>query len=278
MSRRAGTVAALALGGVLVEALTEPRRLRVREVEQRLAGWPVALDGLRVTLFSDVHVGAPAMPVSRVARLVERVRDTRPDLVLMLGDHIADVRGGRPAGPAEVAAALAPLGRLAPHAGVLGNHDWYHGGTRVRRALENHGLCVLEEQSVRVRLRGHDLWLAGVGDVWERGADPGAALREVPEGAPTILLSHNPDAVLEVPSWVALTVAGHTHGGQVRLLGRPTHRISPVTGNALVRGRYDVPGPGGVRPLYVTPGLGCSELPVRLAQLPELTVLVLRSA
>lgn len=274
---RLALLAAAAVAGVLADGLTEPMRLRVRERTEVLAHWPASLDGVRVTLFSDVHVGAPAMPVARVARIVEEVRRTNPDLVLMLGDHIADVRGGRTAHPAEVAEVLGPLAGIAPHAGVLGNHDWYHGGRRVRRALEAVGLCVLEEQAVSVRVRDQDVWLAGVGDVWERGADPARALADVPTGAPTILLSHNPDAVLDVPAWVALTVAGHTHGGQVRFRGKPVHQVSPVTGNALIRGRYDVAGPEGPRALHVTPGLGCSELPVRFGQLPELTVLTLRA-
>jgi uncharacterized protein len=144
----------------------------------------------------------------------------------------------------------------------------------VRAALERSGFTVLEESATRVTVRGQDVWLAGVGDLWERRPDVAAALAGVPAEAPTLLLSHNPDCVLDVPPWVALTVAGHTHAGQISLFGRPCYEISPFTGNAFVRGRYDVSlAEGGVRPLYVCPGIGTSLVPWRLGVVPELTVL-----
>jgi uncharacterized protein len=226
--------------------------------------------------------------LAQVRRVAARITGLRPDLVLLLGDYFADVRGGEHLDPYAVADALAPIVDVAPHAAVLGNHDWYAGGHRVRAALERARFTVLEESATTVRLRGRDVWLAGVGDLWERRPDVSAALSGVPEDAPTVLLSHNPDCVLDVPPWVALTVAGHTHAGQVSLFGRPCYEISPFTGNRFVRGAYDVPvgpdvpaptegSPDQVRPLYVCPGIGTSLVPWRLGVVPEVTVLELRA-
>ena len=153
--------------------------------------------------------------------------------------------------------------------GVLGNHDWYAGGHRVRRALEDVGLPVLEESAVPV-LDGR-LWVAGVGDLWERDPDVGRALRGVPEGAATLLLTHNPDVVVDVPAHVPLVLAGHTHGGQIRLLGRGVHRLSERSGNRWSHGWYPR------ERMYVTAGVGTSTLPLRTV-VPEVPVLVLSPA
>ncbi len=263
----AGTAAgaALALGATVVT----PRRLRVPDVPLAVPGWPRSLDGLRIAVVGDLHAGSPWTGLARVHEIVQRVRAARPDLVVLLGDHVADVMLGRELPPEPVALALAALRDSAPVIGVLGNHDWYAGGHRVRRAFQAAGLPVLEESAVPV-LDGR-LWVAGVGDLWERSPDVGAALAGVPEGAPTLLLTHNPDVVLDVPASVPLVLAGHTHGGQVRLLGLGVHRTSQRTGNRFSAGWYPR------ERLYVTPGIGTSTLPVRTV-VPEVPVLVVRPA
>lgn len=275
---RAGRIAwaaLAALGLVGFEAgLVGPRRLVTREVDLSLPAWPPALDGVRVALVADLHAGAPGVSLETVARVVRRTAEAAPDVVLLLGDYLADVPGGRWVGPAAVAAALAPLVEVAPVAAVLGNHDWYAGGYRVWAALRDAGIPVLENSALQVAVRGRPLWLAGVGDLWERRPDVADALGEVPMGAATLVLTHNPDCVVDVPEWVALTVAGHTHGGQIAVLGRPLHVVSPFSKNRFVRGGYQVGG----RRLYVSSGIGTSSVPARLGVVPELTVLRLHPA
>jgi predicted MPP superfamily phosphohydrolase len=168
-----------------------------------------------------------------------------------------------------VAAALAGLREVAPVIGVLGNHDWDHDGESVRAAFEAAGLPVLEESAVPV-LDGR-LWVAGVGDLWRRKPSVPTALAGVPEGATVLLLTHNPDVVVKVPASVPLVLAGHTHGGQVRLFGRVLHTISKRSGNRWSHGWY------ADDRLYVTPGIGTSKYPVRNV-VPEVPVLVLSPA
>jgi len=262
-----GAVAAAALGSTVVgSTVVVPRRLRVPEVPLTLPGWPAHLDGLRVAVVGDLHAGCPSVDLARVHAVVERIGAARPDLVLLLGDHLADVIGGRHLEIDDVAAALAGLTRIAPVVGVLGNHDWYAGGHRVRRALEAVGLPVLEESALAV-LEGR-LWVAGVGDLWERAPSVPAALAGVPAGAPVILLTHNPDVVVDVPAWVPLVLAGHTHGGQIRVLGRGVHKVSERSANRWSHGWYPTDR------LYVTPGIGSSLIPLRTVA-PEVPLLVL---
>jgi predicted MPP superfamily phosphohydrolase len=263
-------VAALGLGALVLDlTVLTPRRLRVHDVPLAVPGWPAELDGLRIAVVGDVHAGSPWFTLDRVRDVVERVVDARPDLVLLLGDHMVDVTFGRNHDPRDVAAALSALKHAAPVVGVLGNHDWDHDGLAVRAAFEAAGLPVLEEEAVAV-LDGR-LWVAGVGDLWRRKPSVPRALATVPAGAPVVLLTHNPDVVVDAPPHVQLVLAGHTHGGQVRLLGRALHTISKRTGNRWSHGWY------AQDRLYVTSGLGTSKWPVRNV-VPEVPVLVLRPA
>jgi predicted MPP superfamily phosphohydrolase len=258
----------LGLAGWLLDAaVLTPRRFRLHEVPLAVPGWPRDLDGLRVALVGDVHAGGPWVDLDRVRTVVEEVVAAKPDLVLLLGDHVADVTFGTHLEPGPVAAALAGLLRAdVPVVGVLGNHDWYAGGWKVRAALETAELPVLEDEAVAV-LDGR-LWVAGVADLWERTPSVDAALAEVPAGAPVLLMTHNPDVVADVPASVQLVVAGHTHGGQVAVRGRPLHRLSERTRNRWTRGWYPA------ERLYVTAGVGSSLVPLRSVT-PEVPVLVL---
>ena len=266
------------LVGLVVLALdavcVEPARLVVREAEVRLPGWPAALAGLRVAVLSDLHAGAPHLGAQKRAEIVRRTNAARPDLVVLLGDYVV----GREAGarfvePEIIARELgelrAPLGVVA----VLGNHDWWYNGGRVRRALEGAGLRVLENDAVGLNAKGRGprLWVAGLGDLWSRSADPVAALRSVPSGEPVLLLTHNPDVFPEVPARVTLTLAGHTHGGQVRLPGWGTPIVPSRYGRRYAAGLVVEEG----KRLFVTPGLGTSILPVRFGVPPEISLLTL---
>ena len=268
--RTAGAVAAAVVAGLTLHAtVLTPRRLRVHDVPLPVPGWPPALDGLRIAVVGDVHAGAPWVSLDRVREMVRRVVDARPDLVVLLGDHTADVTFGKRLDLDDIAGALAGLRAAAPVVGVLGNHDWDIGGERVRAAFEAAGLPVLEEQAVPV-LDGR-LWVAGVGDLWRRTPSVPAALADVPAGAPVVLLSHNPDVVVDAPASVQLVLSGHTHGGQFRALGRPVHTISKLTGNRWSHGWY------AAERLFITAGIGTSTVPLRNV-VPEVPVLVLAAA
>jgi predicted MPP superfamily phosphohydrolase len=269
-ARRAARVVT-ALAGLLAvwAAWVEPRRFVLRRRTLELDGWPPELDGLRVALLSDLHAGGPHVGLQRVRRVAARVQRARPDLALLLGDFVDfEVRGGGPLAPADVVAALAPLRPRLGCVAVLGNHDWRHGGARVREALLDHGVRVLENEACELG----GVWLAGVADLREREPDVDAALAGVPDGAPVIALLHDPDIFPRIPPRVPLSVAGHTHGGQV---------VLPFVRHPFVPSRYgDRYAYGLVREdgrlLYVTGGVGQAGFPVRLRRPPEAVVLTLR--
>jgi uncharacterized protein len=250
--------------------LIEPGWVVTRESRLPIARWPAALGPLRIVAISDLHTGAPHVTVGKVEDVVARVNAARPDLVVLLGDYVIHgVLGGHFVEPERTAAALrgltAPLGVLA----VLGNHDWWYDGDRVSRALADAGIRVLEDSAMPLDIRGGPLWVAGVSDLYTRPADVGRALAAVPEGAPVIVLTHNPDVFVHVPGRVLLTLAGHTHGGQVNLpiLGRLI--VPSQFGERFAIGHVHEDG----RDLFVTPGIGTSIVPVRFGVPPEISVL-----
>lgn len=267
MPRRVALTAAAALLAAWV-GLVEPRRVLLRRRTLRLDRWPPALDGFRVALVSDLHMGAPHTSERRLERIVARVNRAAPDLVLLLGDFLdSHAIGGSDVPPEPVAERLAHLRRAA--FAVLGNHDWARDGREMARALSDVGIRVLENEAAPA---GRDLWVAGVADASEREPDVERALADVPGEAAVLLLSHDPDVFPRVPERVALTVSGHTHGGQVDVPLLRRLVIPSRHGDRYARGHIREQG----RDLYVTTGLGTSRLAIRFRATPEVALLRLR--
>ena len=266
----------LFLAGVAFWAFfIEPGRLVTRQQTIQIANWPQPLDGLRVAVLSDIHVDDWFVTEKKLRSIVERTNQLQPDLIVILGDYMSGDGWAKSQVEPEVFGPMlkdlrAPLGVYS----VLGNHDWWFGGMRVRRALEQNGMKVLENEAARVEARGTSLWLVGFADLWTRQQRIDHALANVPEGQPVIGLTHNPDIFPQVPQRVQLLVAGHTHGGQVRfpIIG-PVIESSDY-GDRWVRGHvFDYN-----HHLYVTTGIGTSIIPVRFCLPPEIVLLTLRSA
>ncbi len=252
--------------------LIEPDRLVTREYRLDLPNWPADLRGLRIAALSDIHAGSPHITREKLQQIVSAINSTRPDLVLIAGDFIATGKiRWTTIPPDEIAAALKGIKARSGTFAVLGNHDWWHNAGQIRKALESAGIPVLDDDTTRINVKGVDLWLMGIGDLWEAYPDLAGTLRKLPKDGITIAITHNPDIFTEVPSHITLTIAGHTHGGQVAipLIGRPVVPSSYgqryATGHIVENGRH----------LFVTPGIGTSIIPVRFRVPPEISLLVI---
>jgi predicted MPP superfamily phosphohydrolase len=226
-------------------------------------GWTGA--PLRVVQLSDIHMGVPDMPATRVAALVRQVNALHPDLVALTGDYHDGKLIDRPSGNLDDA--VRPLRELRSRLGtfaVRGNHDEPYWTPRV---LPRYGMTYLQNSHADAG----PVVVAGVDDLSTGSPDIAAALAGITPGKPVILLMHEPDGFAGVPPSVALTLAGHTHGGQVRLplLGA----LLTNTRLGYVRGRYVVGG----RTLIVSSGVGTSGLPIRLGVPPEIVVVTLHA-
>jgi uncharacterized protein len=260
--------AALAVWSFLIE----PDRLVVNEVPLQLQGWPRSFNNLKIAVLGDLHVGSPHIGIEKLQEIVRAVNERNPDVVLIPGDLvIQDVVGGHFVAPETIAENLRGLrARFGVYA-VLGNHDRWLDGERVRRALEAAGVRVLENDVARLDAEGESFWVGGLSDLWTGKPDVKGTLLKVSDDAPVILFTHNPDLFPEIPGRVILTVAAHTHGGQVNLpfIGRPVvpsrYKQRFAAGHIIENGRH----------LYVTTGIGTSIIPVRFRVVPEITMLII---
>jgi predicted MPP superfamily phosphohydrolase len=288
----AGVVGLSSYGFAMAEASW---RLDVTRYPVSPPRWPRDLK-LKIGVLADVHAGGPAMPAERIRAIVEQTNALKPDVVVLLGDFVASHKfKTRTVAPEEWSEALGGLkAPLGVHA-VLGNHDWWDdlsaqrarcGPVLGRRMLERAGIPVYENDVTRLVKDGRRFWLAGLGDQMafirsrKRGRrkflgvdDLDGMLAKVKDEGPVILLAHEPDIFPRVPPSVALTLCGHTHGGQVRLLG-----YSPVVpsryGNRYAYGHIVEED----RHLVVSGGLGCSMLPVRFGVPPEIVMVDVAAA
>jgi predicted MPP superfamily phosphohydrolase len=232
-----------------------------------LNGLPQAFGGLRVLQLSDIHHSL-FFPLDRVAQAVELANSLNPDLVALTGDFITYSR--RSIGP--VTEMLGTLRSRLGVVAVLGNHDFRVGADMVARALRRQRIKVLRNRHVVLRDGGEALHVAGVDDLGY-GADLSAALHGVPDGAPTILLAHNPRLVRRAARHgVGLILSGHTHGGQVNL-----PLLGSVYGRSPEQLRYKIGWDrlGGTQ-IYVSRGIGTIVLPWRLRCPAEIPCLELQ--
>lgn len=269
--------AAIVLIGILAFVwgfFIEPDRLVINEQTIQLQNWPAGFDKLKIAVLSDLHVGAPHINPEKMQLIISTVNEAQPDLILLLGDYISDVRGGKVVEPEIIAESLKGLRARFGVFTVLGNHDWEWDGPRVRRALEAVGLPVLENDVARIEHNGDAIWIAGITDAWTNRADIAGTLKKVTDNYPVIAITHNPDLFPDMPSRVILTLAGHTHGGQVNLpfIGRPI--VPSEFGQRYAAGYVFENG----HHLFVTTGIGTSAIPVRFRVPPEIVILTLTSS
>lgn len=285
-----GATAAITGGtGVYAFEIEPLHRLVVTRYAPVLPHWTPGLS-LRVAVLADFHVCEPYMPLDRIAEIVETTNALQPDLILMLGDY--------PAGPSvtrrkvpltDFARVVAPLRAPLGVYSILGNHDWWDdheaqmrlaGPVAAQRALEDVGIPVLENDALRLVKDGKPFWIAGVGDqipfllqgIPISRAELSDTLARVTDSAPVLLMIHEPDLFLDVPERVSLTLAGHTHGGQIRLFGY-SPVIPSVRGNDFAYGHVVRKG----QHMIVSGGFGVSRIPVRLGVPPEIVLLELGS-
>ena len=253
----------------------EPLGLMVTPYALTPSGWPAGRK-LTITVIADLHAGGPDMTLWHVRRVIDTANALQSDLVVLLGDFKAwykfkTIPVADPDWAAELARLEAPLGVWA----ILGNHDWWHDLAGVRSALAGVRIPILENDAVLLGPAGRKFWLAGIGDQLAhqigrgefRGVDdlPGTLAR-VRTDDPVLLLVHEPDIFPKVPARVALTLAGHTHGGQIRVPFVWKHFVPSRYGARFAYGHVIEDD----RHLIVSGGLGTSIIPARFGVPPEI--------
>ena len=255
--------------------LREPFQLDITRFAVTSSQLPHGFDGLKIAQLSDLHLHR----ISRAYRTaIDVIGREHPALVAITGDLVDR--------PEETSACLSYLSQLCavarvPVVVVPGNWDHRAFPTRQsiaawhQRLQAETGVRVLANQNVVLRRHGDRMWLVGTDDPYFGHADLDASFKGVPDTAFALVLTHAPEAFEELAQRPAaqLVLAGHTHGGQVRLPFIGALRVPSRYGTRFAHGLYQL----GDTLFYVNAGMGMSHLPIRFLCRPELTFITLTS-
>lgn len=252
-------------------------RLEIETTSHRveLERLPRAFEGFRIAQISDIHIG-PFMTSADIRHAVDLANRLKPDLIVVTGDYVIWDRNTQGAAVEALSGLCAPHGVL----GSLGNHElWAKIQDSISRLFAARGVRILRQESLALRVGGEELNLIGVDYQTRRhmGFHHQGMVREYLEGVErlvrrdtaNILLSHNPNTFDRAAALgIELSLAGHTHGGQVTLEFispelAPSRLVTPY-----VAGWFEKPG----GKLYVNRGLGTIGIPIRLGAPAEITV------
>lgn len=242
----------------------EPNWVHITNQDVRIERLPKEFQGLRIVHISDFHGFG-----FKQGKLISRINDLQPDMVVITGDVFED--------DAEVPLNYADkvFSGLRTRYGaffVLGNNDYYLGSKRVSKKLSNLGIKTLINENCKLTKDGQNLWIIGVSETEDEDPNLVKAFKGVNFG-PKLLLAHSPEIAYQGEKMgIDLILAGHTHGGQIMLPGIPRLITHVKKGfEKYVSGLYEI----GHTQMYITRGLGMTKIPVRFLAPPEISVITL---
>jgi uncharacterized protein len=260
------------IGGSTYAVHIEPAAVETTHISIPIRNLPAQFDGVTIVQISDWHMG-DWMTKAQMMSIVQQVNELNADIVVATGDFISRKTDYVFDDVTDIIRQLSAREALF---GVLGNHDRWTMPVLTQEAIERAGnLQLLVNRNVAIRRNDQVIYVAGVGDIWQKEDDLPAALDGIPTDAPTILLAHEPDYAdkVSLTKRVSLQLSGHSHGGQVALpfIGP---LILPSFGQIYHTGLYNVNG----MMQYTNRGLGMIRPYVRFNCRPEITHITLRPA
>lgn len=294
--KRIGIGTGVIVGLIVVWGLIEPYYIKVQREEVSIPNLSESWKGEEIAVVGDFQVGMWMDNTNTIERVVDRLIEMEPKAVLITGDFVYHTTGDLDTEVQKVQDLLRPLAETSiPVYTVLGNHDYEMDkkdskpnlvvAEKVSSVLEDIGVHVLKNESVPLPLSDSEsqddvveekdlLYLVGIGATWPEFSRPTEAFDEVLENSPRIVLMHNPNNFSELIAHSSpLTIAGHTHGGQMRFPFTPSWSYLSLVKDGTVHpyGWFDKNGAPGNH-LYVNPGIGFSGVPIRINVPPEITV------
>ena len=223
------------------------------------------LKGIKIVFAGDFHI--KTYQKKRLDRVVSLINEQNADLVLSAGDYVSGHKLKSTLPVEKIAEGISKIKSKYGFYTVLGNHDSYIGHGSIISALKKYSINVLDNNSTSVNINGKTIYIAGIEDLLTKAPDIPKALKDTKN--PVILLSHHPDMFTMIPETVNLTLAGHVHGGQVRLPFIGAIIIPSQYGNRYSMGYIEENG----KKMIVTKGIGTSMLNIRFNCIPEIVVI-----
>lgn len=264
------TALGLSAGGYFYAGRIEPNLLDIHNLKIAHRGIPHGFQDFKIIQFSDTHLGFQ-FTLEQLQRLVNKINSLKPDLLIFTGDLLDEPnKYGEVDKVTRILRTLqAPFGKFA----VYGNHD--HGGygsAIYKNMMEESGFTLLKNGSNQIKLKNNEsIYILGIDDAMLGRPDIQTALKNVPDDAYKILLSHAPDLADVAANFnIQLQLSGHSHGGQIKIpfLGA---LVKPPFAEKYYEGIYTI-GTKNPLTLYVNRGLGTTRIPFRFMSKPELTV------
>lgn len=223
------------------------------------------LKGIKITVAGDFHL--KKNDEKRLQKAIKLINQTDADLILLLGDYVKGHKRNRAISYDKINQNFKNLKAKNGVFAILGNHDIWIDENETKNSLNLAGITVLDNESKRIKIKNKMVTIAGTNDMTENKADIAKTLKNTKK--PIILMTHNPDIFPFVPKFVDLTVAGHTHGGQV---------VFPLVGATIVPSGYGQRYAEGLvvengKNIFITKGIGTSVLPVRFNCTPEIVTI-----
>ena len=238
---------------------------------------PPGFDGKKIVFISDIHCNI-YFPPDKVKELIDRVNSLNPDIIIIGGDNTVKESSVSTLFFEEIKKMKALYGVFS----VLGNHDFWEDAELIQQGLIDCGFNICDNQSYWIHNEGDSIKIGGVGDLWEDKQILENTTHDVKKSDFCILLSHNPDYIeyISPDDGIDLMLSGHTHGGQVTLLGlyapvMPSYWRPklPETGQKYRAGWVQKDN----TELYVTTGVGVGDFPFRFFAPPEIVEIILKS-
>ena len=223
------------------------------------------LSGMKVVFASDFHF-RPHQE-KRVQKVVNKINAQNADIILSVGDFVADMEPNETMPIEDIAKAFKQIHTKYGFYTVLGNHDSWHGREHIEKILKDNNIHVLGNENISLKINDKTVYLAGIEDMKTGNVDLNKAFNGVQK--PVIFLSHTPDIFPFVPEIVNLTLAGHTHGGQIRIPFYGAIKTGSAHGNKYARGFIQEEN----RKLIVTTGIRTSIEQCRFNCKPEIVVI-----
>lgn len=248
----------------------EPNLIVINEQNLYLPNWNQKLDGLKIAVISDLHIGSTYIDNNKIDIIKDKINSQNPDLILILGDYDAKTIKNSHIDQNELIHTLSQLKPKYKTISVLGNHDFKPD--IIRNIIKKSNILLLENENKLLTIQGTPLQISGTKDLWHYEKEALLFTQELNTTYPTILLSHNPDLFPEVKKSVSLTLSGHIHGGQVYIPMLGALFIPSKYGQRYIKGHIIENG----KNLYITSGIG-NITKFRLGNIPEIIILNLYS-
>lgn len=194
----------------------EPNILLTKSQKLEIPHWNKDLDGFKIALITDIHLGTKFVDLKKLARIVKIVNSKNPDLIVICGDLDAKSISKEKYSTTQIANILKNLKSKHGVIAVMGNHD-YVPPSVVKNIYQKSNIILLENEDYYFSHNAKTLRIVGFKDLWYFKSNPIQVVGMKDKTTPTVVLTHNPDYFPQMPEFVSLTLSGHTHGGEIVL-------------------------------------------------------------